>query len=216
MEVWRNIKGFEGYQISDAGRVRSFWRRKHRPKGYGCDWVLGDKPKIMSMSDDGNGYMKVMLTSRENGRRYCRKIHKLVAEAFIPKPCSDTDVDYTVDHIKSGPEGKLDNSVSNLRWLSRGDNIRKAYKDGMCDERIRASWKDIIVTDIWTGEEVYFSSIKEASEELGLNHTSISHALKSKNQKLSHYIFEYAEREERLLYGNKDYKLLSWLRFGLR
>lgn len=216
MEVWRNIKGFEGYQVSNTRYARSFWKRKHRPKGYGCDWVLGSEPKIMSMSDDGNGYLKLMLTNHENGRRYCRKIHRLVAEAFIPNPYLGTSVDYTVDHIKSGPEGKLDNSVSNLRWIPRGDNIRKAYKDGMCDERIRASWKDIIATDIWTGEEVYFSSIKEASEELGLSRTSISHALRGRTRKVNHYVFEYAGREERLLYGNEDYKLLSWLRFGLR
>lgn len=221
-EIWRNIHGFEGYQVSNTGYVRSFWKRKHYPTGYGTYWYLSDEWHIMSTSDDGNGYLKLMLYDHTNGGRYCRKVHKLVADAFLPKPDDLDEVDYTVDHIKSGPEGKLDNSVWNLQWLSRPDNIKKAYREGMCDARIRASWKDIVAIDIWTGEEAYFSSIKEAAEILGLDKTSISHALARtvgrgrSSDIVKHYRFEYAGREEKLLYGDEDYKLLSWIRMGLR
>ena len=212
-EVWKDIPRFPGYQVSNTGFVRSFWKRKHSKTGYGCDWVLGDTPKTMNMSDDGNGYLKLMLTSRENGKRYCRKVHKLVAEAFVP---NDDPAKNTVDHIKSGPEGKLDNSVENLRWMTRPDNIRKAYRDGMCDARIARSMKDVVVTDLWTGNEIYFSSIGEAADELGYTHSTISHALRLPSQRVGHYRVEYAGREDRLLYGDDDNKLISWLRAGLR
>lgn len=210
MEEWRDIEEFPGYQVSNQGRVRSFLKQKHRPYGYGCDWVIGDEPRTMSMSDDGNGYLKVCLTSKLTGKRYCRKVHKLVADAFIPKPGPD----YTVDHKRSGREGKLDNSVSNLRWMTRADNIKKAYRDGMCDSRIMMSRKDIIATDLWTGKQFYFESIQEAANELYLDRTSISHVLRGDNTRCSHYTFEYAGREERLLYGNEDYKCyqrFSWV-----
>lgn len=200
MEEWRDINGFPGYQVSNKGRVRSFWRRKHYPTGYGSYNYISDIPKIMSVSDDGNGYMKVMLYS-EDGRRYCKKVHRLVAETFIP----NTHADYTVDHIRSGPAGKLDNSVENLQWISRADNIRKAYRDGMCNERIVRSYRPVVALDLWSGEELYFNSIKEASRELGIERSSISHVLIGDIEKVGRYTFEYAGREERLLYGTRDY-----------
>lgn len=202
MEEWRDIHGFYGYQVSDLGRVRSFWRRKHRSTGYGCDWVLTNIPTLMRLSDDGNGYLKVMLHSRDEGRRYCKKVHRLVAEAFIPNDDLSKD---TVDHILSGRDGKLDNSIRNLRWISRSDNIRKAYRDGVCDRRIERQNKDVMCIDLWTGEERYFSSIKEASTQLGIDRSSISHVLIGDSSRAGHYSFEYADREDRLLYGNYDY-----------
>lgn len=201
-EIWRNIEGFTGYQVSNTGRVRSFWRKKHYPTGYGTYRYLSDQPQIMSLSDDGNGYTKVMLYSHEDGRRYCRKVHRLVAEAFLPHdPKIDGD---TVDHIESGPIGKLNNRLTNLRWMSRSENIRKAYRDGVCDARIQRQNKPVVAFDIWTGEEYYFDSINEASDILRIHRSSISHNLLGDQTRASHYIFEYAGREERLLYG-RDY-----------
>ena len=210
MEEWRDIHGFPGYQVSNQGRVRTFWRRKHYPTGYGSYNYISDTPRIMSQSDDGNGYQKLILYCKPDGRRYCKRVHRLVAEAFIPQPHPD----YTVDHIRSGPEGKLDNRVKNLRWISRADNIKKAYADKMCDSRIRNQYKDVIATDLYTGKEFYFESIQEAANELRLDRTSISHVLRGDCSRCSHYTFEYAGREERLLYDSEEYdcyQRFSWL-----
>lgn len=207
-EIWRDINGFLGYQISSQGRVRTFWKKKHYPTGYGTYRYLSDEPQIMSVSDDGNGYIKVMLYSHEDGRRYCKKVHRLVAEAFIP---NDDPSLNTVDYIKSGPDGKLDNSVKNLRWISRADNIRKAYRDGMCDERILSQNKPIIVHDTWSGLERYYHSIKDAAEDLGLVPSSVYHSMDFKHLVANRYYFEYAGREDRLLYGQEDYQFISWI-----
>ena len=201
MEKWKDIDGFPGYQVSNKGKVRTFWRKKHYPTGYGTYRQLGDTPQLMSQSDDGNGYTKVMLYSKSNGKRCCKKVHRLVAEAFIEhEPCDDT-----VDHIRSGNIGKLDNSVSNLRWIPRAENIKKAYRDGVCDSRIISQRKDIIAKDLWTGEETYFESIKEASIALNIDRTYISHVLSGDCERTGHYYFEYASGEDRLLYGFDDY-----------
>lgn len=212
MEEWRDIEGFPGYQVSDRGNVRSFWRRKHYPTGYGSYNYISNTPTMVSQSDDGNGYMKVMLYSEIDGRRHCKKVHRLVAEAFIPKPPYIDD--YTVDHIRSGPMGKLDNSVSNLRWLSRSENIKKAYRDGVCDERIRRQCKDIIAIDLWTGKRFYFISIGDAAYELNLDRASISHVLIGTYNRVGRWTFEYADREDRLLYDDDEYlcqQRFSWL-----
>lgn len=203
MERWKDVDGFPGYQISNEGRIRTFWRRKHYPTGYGSYNYISDNPRIMSVSDDGNGYMKVMLYSKIDGKRYCKKIHRLVAEAFIPKP-DNLDVEYTVDHIVSGHYGKRNNRVENLRWLTRSENIKKAYRDGVCNDRITRQNKPIVAIDLWTGEERFFHSIKEAAFELRIDRASISHVLRGDYETTSHYTFEYAGREDILLYGNED------------
>lgn len=191
MEIWKDIHNFPGYQVSNKGRIKSFQKGR---------WNK-NKPKIMKTSDDGNGYLKVMLYSNVDNKRYCKKVHRLVAEEFI----KHNDENDTVDHIKSGPLGKLDNSVENLRWISRRENIKKAYDDGMCNERIHKSRKPIISINLYTNEEQYFNSIEEASFKLNIDRTSISHVLLGDREKTSHYSFEYAGREERLLYGTEFY-----------
>lgn len=216
-EIWKDIPGFDGFQVTNMGHIRSYWEKARIPNKHGGTYRKRvETPHILPESDDGNGYKKVFMTS-DTGKKYCKKVHKMVGDAFLDKPADYDTVEYTIDHIKSGPEGKLDNSIWNLQYLTRPDNIRKAYREGMCDARIRSQCKDIVAIDIWTGEEAYFSSIKEAAEILGLDRTAISHCLTSRNpRKVDHYRFEYAGREERLLYGDEDYKLLSWIRMGLR
>lgn len=201
METWKDIEGFPGYQVSDRGRIRTYWKRKHYPTGYGSYNYISDTPTIMKQSDDGNGYLKVMLYRKGDEKRYCKKTHRLVAEAFIPhKPEDDT-----VDHIESGIIGKNNNSVDNLRWVSRAENIKKAYHDGMCDSRIKRQNKSIFAIDLWTDEEIYFDSIKDAARELGIDRSSISHVLLGDYEKTGHYRFEYADREDVLLYGQHEY-----------
>lgn len=210
-EIWKDIEHFDGYQVSNYGRVRSFWVRKHYPTGYGCYWIIGDIPRIINGSDDGNGYLKVMLYCHEDGRRYCKKIHKLVADAFLPNEFEDESVEYTVDHIRSGPNGKLDNSVWNLRWMTRLDNIRKAYIDGMCDDRILHQQVSIVAFDDWTGLTRYYHSIKEAARDLRLNQSTVTHAIGKGRLVAKRYYFERAGREDKLLYEQYDLQFIPWI-----
>ena len=91
-EVWKDIRGYEGlYQISNYGRVKSLSR--FRNNRYGGYWT---KEIIMRSADDGGGYLIIILS--KNGIRKHYKIHRLVAEAFIP---NDDPINKTqVNHIK--------------------------------------------------------------------------------------------------------------------
>lgn len=163
LEVWKDIDGFDGYQVSDKGRVRSFKPSQLFPDSE-------EDPHIMSaVSDDGCGYLKVML--RRDGKSYCRKIHRLVAEAFVKNP--NPDINDTVDHISND---KKDNRKENLRWISRRQNVQKAYHDGLHDKRIKKNRQPILIQYTFTGEEKDFQSILEAAEYLGVDYTTISHA----------------------------------------
>lgn len=88
-EIWKDAPGFPGYQVSDAGRVRSFYR------------VLAP--------DSVKGYYRVRLY--RNGRVYRIYIHRLVAMAFVPNP----DVLPQINHKN---EIKTDNSAENLEWCT--------------------------------------------------------------------------------------------------
>jgi hypothetical protein len=98
---WRDVCGWGGmyvgvYQVSNDGCVR-------RVK---TGWVL-------KQNDNGNGYRVVGL--HVNNKRSNRRIHRLVAEAFIENPDNKPDVDH-VDR------NKLNNHVTNLRWATRSEN----------------------------------------------------------------------------------------------
>ena len=101
-EIWKPIKDFEGYyEVSNIGRVRSL------------NYKRTGKGKILKNIEDYKGYLEVGLT--KNGKRKQFRIHRLVAEAFIPnpenKPC--------IDHINTV---KSDNRVENLRWVTYKEN----------------------------------------------------------------------------------------------
>lgn len=63
-ETWKKVKGFNNFEVSDKGRIRNI--------------KLG---LIKSQRKTKTGYMIVDL--KENGNKYTRYVHRLVAEAFI-------------------------------------------------------------------------------------------------------------------------------------
>lgn len=78
-EQWRDVAGYEGlYKVSNYGRVKSFCK--------------GDV-KIRRPDLNNVGYLVIELYKGGKGKKF--KIHRLVAEAFIPNPQNLP----TVDHI---------------------------------------------------------------------------------------------------------------------
>lgn len=124
-EVWLPIFGFEAYEVSNEGRVRS-WKGKTEPRPHQLKLVL---------SKCGS-YPQVDLSN--SGRRKTRKVHRLVAEAFIPNPDGKPEV----AHINGNP---ADNRASNLRWSTRVENNNDRIAHGRWGFKIdEASVKEII------------------------------------------------------------------------
>ncbi len=109
MEIWRDIEGFDGYQVSSFGRVRSLRIRSDSPIK---PMMLSGK--ILKQSLDKNGYSMVWLY--KNGIRFTCKVHRLVANAFIP----NTECKPQIDHINTI---RNDNNVENLRWVTASENM---------------------------------------------------------------------------------------------
>ena len=117
-EIWKDIKGYEGYQVSNLGRVRSLDRidsNNHPLKGV----IL--KPYISN-----SGYLLVGLYKQQKRDR--KLLHRLVAEAFIPNPDNKPEIDH-INTIKTdntvflNKDGSINYEKTNLRWTTRKENI---------------------------------------------------------------------------------------------
>ena len=100
LERFVKIKGFEDYEVSTWGRIYNTRTGKYlRPE-------IHDK-----------GYLRVDLFNGA-GRKHC-KVHRLVAEAFIPNPEGKPQI----NHIDGNNQN---NSISNLEWVTNSENAEKA------------------------------------------------------------------------------------------
>lgn len=103
MELWKDIKGYEGhYQISNSGEVKSL--KKNRQK-------------ILSNRVNAFGYHHVSLL--KDGKTKEKLVHRLVAEHFL----NETEKE-TVNHIDCN---KINNHVDNLEWATRSEQMIHAY-----------------------------------------------------------------------------------------
>lgn len=94
-EEWRAIKGFEGYEVSDLGRVKS---------------TKYNKSRILKPCYDKRGYARLILM--QNGKGKAKLVHRLVAEAFIVNPCRFPEVNHK-------DENPRNNELSNLEWCDK-------------------------------------------------------------------------------------------------
>jgi len=109
-EIWKDIKGYEGYyQVSSEGRVKSLARKIR------CNRSL--KERILKPGLGGFGYPQVILCV--DNQKYNIFIHRLVAEAFIP----NLENKLEVNHIDGNKEN---NRVDNLEWCTRKENMTHA------------------------------------------------------------------------------------------
>lgn len=118
-EVWKDIKGYEGYyQVSNLGSVKSLERKEVNSIGV----LKSYESKVLKDVDNGRGYSQIRLY--KNGKGITVKIHKLVAESFLENPRGLIEI----NHIDGN---KKNNSVENLEWITRKENISHAIELGL-------------------------------------------------------------------------------------
>ena len=148
-ETWIYIKGHKTkYKICSSGKV-----------------LNTETGKYMKGGKDKNGYHIVSLTYKK--KKYTRKIHRLVAEAFIPNPNKLPEVNH-----KDGD--KWNNEVYNLEWVSSADNTHHAQNIGLRTQKMKKKDVEKICKMISSGKY----QISRISEKTGFSKSLIRRILR--------------------------------------
>ena len=124
-ERWLPVVRYEGwYEVSDWGRVRNA--------------ITG---KILKTKLSGRGYLTVCLC--RNGHKIRRPVHLLVLEAFVGPPAPGQEG-------RHGPNGKLDNRLTELCWGTRKQNLADRERDGTVNEGVRHGNAKLTEADVLT------------------------------------------------------------------
>lgn len=97
--MWKEIEGFENYEVSTEGEVRN--------KKYN---------RLLSPSPGAGGYLRVNL--RKDKKSYQHYIHRLVASAFL-------EGEGEVNHLDGN---RTNNRVDNLEWTTHQENVNHAFE----------------------------------------------------------------------------------------
>ncbi len=163
LERWLPITGWPGYDVSDWGRVQSYWgaggRGEHGKK------AIGLTPKLIGGYIEQSGHTSVLLYRNQSTEKRRVKIHTLVLEAFVgPRPKGKWGC-----HNDGNP---ANNRLENLRWDTPQSNSLDALRHGsaatslmeadiptIC-ERIEAGESDTAIGRLWNVSGVTIGGIR--------------------------------------------------------
>lgn len=115
-EEWRVVAGFDMYEVSSLGRVRT-WQVKGPKSGRS----RLPEPRVFSATPNSRGYLHVGI--RSGGRRIYKRVHRMVLEAFVG-PCPDG-----MEACHNNGD-RLDNRLVNLRWDTHEENSADRNRHG--------------------------------------------------------------------------------------
>ena len=172
-EIWKDISGYENiYQVSNLGRIKRLGVKDSRGNLR--------KEKVLILPHDGrDGYLRCILC--KDGVRNHVRVHRIVAEAFIPNPYDLS----TVNHLDGN---KQNNFVDNLEWTTDAENTRHAFKNGLAHPKrgIDNPSAKLSIEDVNYIRKNYIPNDKQygsraLGRKFGIDHCSILNIVKYKS-----------------------------------
>ena len=160
----RDVVGFEGlYAVTSCGKIWSYKRNR---------WITGWY--------NGGGYRLVKL--RKNKKNYTKRVHVLVAEAYLERP---TDPAYTdVGHLD---DCRNHNWVGNLKWMTRKENLDTDHFRDLA--RIKRFTQ---IKCVETG--IIYKSQYAAARDVGIKPQGIGHVLLGRQKTAGGFHWERVEK----------------------
>lgn len=193
-EIWKDVPGYEGrYKVSTYGRVMSM----------NFEGRCG--PRLLKGVINGHGYRIVDLYKELKPKKW--PVHRLVALAFIPNPENKPMIDH-IDTIRTN------NHVDNLRWCTLTENQNNPLtlvkfsltsKGRKHSEESRRKMSDSLkgknVAPIYQlsldgGIIKEWDCIRRASNELDIDHRSISQCCRGRYNTAGGYKWRYKNPEK--------------------
>lgn len=186
-KLWKRIDGYSDYWVSSIGEIYST-----------------KSNKFLKLKVGVNGYIEVCLFNN-NDRKYLR-VHRLVAQAFIPnpgnKPC--------IDHINTIRD---DNRAENLRWVTPVENSNNKLTKERLSKENNPMWgkhhskeSKAKMSEARKGAnnpraravrckelDKVFTTVKEASEATGALLSSICNCCRGRSKTAGGYHWKYVD-----------------------
>lgn len=193
MEEWKEIPVFGGrFLVSNLGRVKQSIRYDSRGRKAGGRILCLNKR-------DKDGYCIVQVQHR--GEKKYLRVHRLVAEAFIPNPENKPQIDH-INAIKD------DNRAENLRWATPKENNnnpisvennrraqtgKKMSAESSRKKRDAMPKKPVVQYTVDGAFVARFDAIADAARAIGDNGASgsISNCCKGNNKTARGYVWRY-------------------------
>lgn len=159
-EIWKDVAGYETYfKVSNQGRLFSKRTNRILKTHINKQGRVGAATKIGGRS----------------GKSVYFKLHRLVAEAFIPNPENKPQV----NHIDGDP---LNNNVENLEWVTAKENIHHAIRIGLIIKNqkgysLKLSKDQIDYIKNQCSPRSHKSGCRKIARDFGVHHSTVSRAL---------------------------------------
>ena len=192
IEIWRTAvydgELYEGlYKVSNWGRILSL------------DYRHTGKAELMNPFETTNGYLHVELS--KNGETKTCKVHRLVAQTFLPNPENKPQVNHKIEGDEGkkinmvifNEDGTIDKERTTIEWVTakenndygtRNERAGKTNTNGKCSKRVLQFTLDGEFVREWP-------STREIERQLGYNNANISACCLGKRKSAYGFRWEY-------------------------
>ena len=186
-EIWKGVPGYENYEVSNMGRVRSL--DHYTLKSGDCRSTL-IKGRILSQTVGKTGYYTVLMYPANSTKkdRKLVKVHRMIALAFLDNP-------HNLPQINHKDEDKTNNRLENLEYCDGRYNINYGTAIERAKSTFFKSYTEKVRRIIQYKQDgsvvQVFKNMFEATSKTGYTSNSISLCCNGYCKTCHGYVFKY-------------------------